>query len=134
MSSLTIDLPESVFSVLKRIADDSQRSVQDVAREVITQNMPLEKGLPPSIAKELAEMPSFSDERLWELGRTRLSLADNERLEELHYRKLDGSITIAERDEQRQLLTECDRIMLVRAQAASLSKERGYDVSPLLQA
>jgi hypothetical protein len=133
MQSLTVDIPEPVFVALKRIADDAQRTVQEVAQEVITANVRLDDGLPPGTAEELAQMPLMADEELWQAGRAGFPAADAKRLEDLYYRKIDGSVTTEEREEQRKLLAAGNRVMLIRAQAAALLKARGHDVSVLLQ-
>jgi hypothetical protein len=133
MQSLTIDLPETVIALLKQCADHTQRTVQEVAREVISANVPLEPGISPMLAEELARMPQMSDAELWQAARMRVSSDDSDRLEELHYEKMNGGLSEEERDEQRRLLAVCDRVMLIRAQAAVLLKQRGHDISVLLK-
>jgi hypothetical protein len=133
MQSLTVDIPEPVFLALKRIADDAQRSVQEVAQEVITAHVRLDDGLPPGTADELAKMPPMTDAELWSTAQTRVPAEQAARLEDLHYRKVAGSMTAEDCRQQRELLAASNRVMLIRAQAAALLKARGHDVSVLLK-
>jgi hypothetical protein len=129
MQSITIDIPEPVFVALKRQADDQRRSIQEVAREVLTSNVPLDDGLPPALAQELAEMMHKGDAELWELAQIRVPAEDSDRLDEIHYRRSAGIAAPEERTEELRLIEVCNRVMLVRAQAAALLKQRGHDVS-----
>jgi hypothetical protein len=53
-----------------------------------------------------------------------------ERLEELHYKQQSEGLTTEEREEDQALLALYSETILVRAQAAVLLKQHGYDVSP----
>lgn len=133
MQSINVDIPGPVFESLSRRAEDAQRTVADMARELIVNSVPLDDGISPAVALELAKMPEWSDAELWDAARMRVPTSDSDRLEELNFHGSAGTLTPAERDEQRSLLANCDRVMLVRAQAAVLLKERGHDISVLLQ-
>lgn len=56
---------------------------------------------------------------------------DAERLEALHLKRQREGLRVDEADEARGLTGTYERIMVLRAEAAALLKERGYDVGGL---
>jgi len=77
-------------------------------------------------------MGALDEDALWKAARTRVSARKAARLAALHRRRGRGeALSEAENAEVRRLVRECERVMLVRAQAAVLLKERGYDIAGL---
>jgi hypothetical protein len=88
--------------------------------------------LPPDLERELALLSSLDDEALWLAARSRLSDDDAARSEILHWKRGREGLTEAEAEAVGDLARVYDRLMLVRAQAAVLLKQRGHDISSLL--
>jgi len=70
-----------------------------------------------------------SDAVLWELARSIMSLEQRNRLEALHDKQQREGLTAEEREEDQKLLALYRETMLVRAQAAAVLKQRGYDIT-----
>jgi hypothetical protein len=131
VTRLTIDVPDDLYQRLVERARRSNRSVRAEILDAIASTDQEEIGLPPSLEKELAAMAEANDERLWEIGRTRLPDEYIAEIEELREKSGAGGLTSAEEDRLAWLVQEADRVMLLRAEAAALLKQRGYDVEPL---
>jgi len=58
-----------------------------------------------------------------------MSTEQQERLESLHHKQQSQGLTVEEKAEEQALLALYRETLLVRAQAAVLLKQRGYDVS-----
>ena len=129
---LTIDVPENLYRRLVERARRSNRSVRAEILDAIATTAPDEPGLAPELEAELDALASADDARLWQLGRTGLSDEHIEEIEELRLKSGAGGLTPAEEDRLARLVHETDRVMLVRAEAAALLKQRGHDVEALL--
>jgi hypothetical protein len=73
---------------------------------------------------------SLSDDAaLWQAARATMTAEQRARLEELHDQKREHGLGVDEAAEEEALLALYRETLLVRAQAAVLLKQRGYDVS-----
>ncbi len=81
----------------------------------------------------LAQMTYLNDAALWQAARTTMVEAQRERMEELNAKQQREGLIKTEEEEVQSLLTLYRETILVRAQAAVLLKQRGYDVSDPLQ-
>lgn len=79
----------------------------------------------------LAQMTYLNDAALWQAARSTLMPEQRERLAALHETQQRRPLSGEERAEEQALLKLYREIVLVRAQAAVLLKQRGYDVSYL---
>lgn len=77
-------------------------------------------------------MQNLDDEKLWQSARRHLSKKSTTQLQSLNYKRQREGLTEAEALKSNALLKEYEQIILIRAQAAKLLKERGYDIAPLL--
>lgn len=91
-------------------------------------------GLPPDLVEPLAALALMPDDELWRSARSRLSPEEAGQLEALHHKRGREGLTPEEEQSVAALLRRYERLMLVRAQAAALLKQRGHDVTELLQA
>jgi uncharacterized protein YnzC (UPF0291/DUF896 family) len=127
-TSIVIDIPNSLYATLQSRACGSNRTVQEEAIRVMQLVLP---DWPEPLRSELNGLANLSDDELWAAARTTASSAMMDRLEELSFKRGDEGLTAAEKQEQERWLEECRRIMLVRAHAAVLLKDRGFDISSL---
>jgi hypothetical protein len=74
----------------------------------------------------------LSDDALWATARNRLPQEISMQLEQLNHKQQREGLTEVEAGTLEQLVQEYERMMLLRAQAAVLLKERGYDISNLV--
>ncbi len=131
MQSVTVDLPATLFHRVQERAAKAHRSVEDELVEVVTAALPEFDELPQETTAILAQLSFLDDSALWQAARTRLSPDQAEQLEQLNLKQQREGLTPGERQGRDRLLRHYEQTMLVRAQAAVLLQERGYDVSDL---
>jgi hypothetical protein len=90
--------------------------------------------LSPEIIEILESLQYLGEEDLWHLAQQGMSLEAGQELEALHAKQRDQGLSATEDAARARLIYEYERAMLIRAQAASLLKSRGQDVSVLLGA
>ena len=78
-------------------------------------------------------MAYLNDAALWQAARATMSAEQRDRLEALHHQQQRQGLTAEEQAEEQALLALYRETLLVRAQAAVLLKQRGYDVSDTRQ-
>ncbi|WP_437755689.1 hypothetical protein [Sorangium sp. So ce1389] len=130
--SVTLNLPEPLYQRLKRRAEQAQRAVEDELLDVVAAAVPVGDDLPAELTEALSPLALLDDEALWRAARTRLSSETAEELEQLHHKRQREGLSASEAERAAALLRHYERVMLVRAQAAALLKERGHDISVLL--
>lgn len=128
--TLTVTLPETTYRWLKRTAELTYRSMDEVLAVTLNVGMNISPDLPPDLANELNAMISFTDEALWAATHPSLSPAAQSRLEQLSHKGGERALTSAETAEQAELLTAYDHSVLRRAQALAVLAFRGHPLSP----
>ena len=134
--SVTLSVPEDIYVMLKRRAEQTQRSVEAELLEVLAKELPTattttiqDSAIPASLRTELDAMVQLNDKALWKAARSHLSAKDAAKLEALHHKSHAKSLTYAELQTKDELLRQYNYYMRLRARAAVLLKQRGYDVS-----
>lgn len=125
---IAIDLPESTYRKLKRAAEKTYRSVDEVLHSAIESSLPAPPDAPPELARELAAMHLFSDDALWAAAKPSLSLAGQTRLMQLNQLAGQRKLTTAETAEHQDLLAAYYHSLLRRAQALAILAQRGHPV------
>jgi hypothetical protein len=106
-----------------------QRPVEEFLLDTVTTALPLLDDLPPESVEDMAALALLNDKALWRVAQSTLSKAAQKRLDWLLDQQGRRELTPAEQQELDQLLHEYERVVLTRAQAVVLLKQRGYDVS-----
>lgn len=88
--------------------------------------------MPPAVAERLAFLDALDDAALWQAAHTRVAQQDGERMADLNDKAQREGLTAAEVDEQTALIDRCEDVMLIRARATFMLKQRGYDIHDLL--
>ena len=131
--AITLQLPDSLYERFKRRADEARRTIEAEVLDVMAQAAPETEELPPDLADALTQLEVFEDEALWKLAHSRLSLEESTELEDLHLKRQSVGLTPQENARTAFLVGQYERAMVLRAHAARVLKERGHDVSCLLQ-
>lgn len=128
--TVTIQLPGSIYEQVEQRAAASHRSIEaEIVEAVATA---LSEDLDPDFEETLQGMFVLDDEALWRAVRLRMPEEDSARLEDLHWKRQSSGLDAKEVEESSRLVRLYERTMLVRAQAAKLLHERGYDVASVL--
>ena len=120
LQQITISLPEKIYRQIQQHSQQMQRSVADEVAAVVTASLP-----------EQAQLSPFMDDELWQAARNTVPADKAARMQELVEKQQLEGLTEAEKAEAELLSHFFNRVMLVRAKAAALLQERGYDVDSL---
>lgn len=129
VQAITLNLPETVYEQIRRAAEKAQRPVNEVLVEAVMAVAPVIGIAPEELRTALAQMAYLNDAALWQAARATMTAEQRERLEALHDKQQCEELTAEEQAEEQALLVLYRETLLVRAQAAVLLKQRGYDVS-----
>lgn len=127
--TLTLQLPDEVYSRLELSARATRRPVEDLVVQT------LKAGLPPSVddlpqAEQASylEMEQLADNELLKVAGAKLSSAKQRRLSALLRKNQAGSLTDQERGQLDQLSAEARRITQRKAHAFGLLRWRGRPI------
>lgn len=132
--AITLELPEPLYRRIVQRAAGARHSIEDELTVVLSDALAESAtGLPAALEEELAQMQFLDDDSLWRAALLRVPDASADRLEALAEKRQTEGLSNAESQEVEQLLNLADRVMLIRAQAAVLLKERGHDITKLVE-
>jgi len=126
---VSVNLPRHLYERIRRAAERRQRPVDEVLIEAISAAAPTLETPQSDMRSALAQMAYLNDAALWQAARSTLPPALRQRLEALHTRQQRAGLSADEQTEAERLEQLYRDTLLVRAQAAVLLKQRGYDVS-----
>lgn len=124
---ITVELLVSVAERLREEANRQNRPVRDLVRELILERWDNLPPLPPEVEAELEAFHSLSDDVLWLVARSSLTIEEQKELARLNAKI--QPLGTAEESRREALLAAYDRTVLRRAQAAVILQSRGYDLS-----
>lgn len=127
--TLTVNLPSELYVRIKKRADESRRSVEEEAIELLAATVPAEGQFGAEIQQSLDLLDNAAVERA---ARSRLASELATELELLHFKQQREGLTEAESARCAELVSAYEQSMLVRAHAAALLKKRGVDVPHLV--
>lgn len=126
--NIMLDLPDPIVEHLESTSRMQQRSVEDLIRELVIQNWQPLPRLPDDVEAELAVFPNLSNEVLWLLARSTLTAEEQNTLAALNSAAKMRALASAEAERLETLLDLYDRMLVRRAQAATILQQRGYDL------
>lgn len=137
MQTLELTLTNELYQQVKQRAGQTNRTVQAeviaaVEALLATDNLAVE--LPPTLAEELAQLPFLDNDHLWQAARQVAPAEKNKRMQALVLKQQAEGLTPTEQEEAQQLQFYAHRLMLIRAEAAVLLQQRGFNISTLRQA
>jgi len=132
VQSVTLNLPSALYARLKQRADRSRRSVEAELLELVATAVQVAGELPADLSEAISPLILLDDEALWRAARSRLAPEAAAEMERLHLKRQHEGLSEAEAQTLAGLVRQYERAMLVRAQAAALLKQRGFDVSELI--
>ena len=132
--AVTLRVPLPVYEFFKNRAEQTHRTVEGELLEVAATVAAEEDRLSSDLAEAVAGLEVLDDDTLLRAARSRFPTEQQDQLEALNFKQQSEGLAPTERQQQEQLLNASDRVMLVRAHAAKLLKERGHDISELLGA
>jgi hypothetical protein len=126
---ITLTLPEDISARVRQIAETTSQPVEQIVLEHLKSLSIQLPPLPPDDQAELDALHHLSDDALWTIAREQVSEDAQARAHTLMDKNSRGTITDAEADELEKLVQRADRVMLRKAEAAAILKERGFAFS-----
>ncbi|MCO5193146.1 MAG: hypothetical protein M9928_11510 [Anaerolineae bacterium] len=127
--TLTLTVPAAIY---RQIEARAKRTGRTLNAEVVAL---LEKSLAgdgfPTTGAFLAQLALLTDTELWLAAAVRARPEEDLLMQQLLDKRQRTGLTALENDSLQQLATHFERIMLTRARAAALLKQRGHDVTTL---
>lgn len=129
IQTVTLDLPEALYRQIQRAAKRVKRPINDILIEAVTAVAPVVDTASSELRSSLAQMAYLNDATLLQAARSTIPVEQRERLELLHHEQQGRALTAEENAEEQALVALYRETILVRAQAAVLLKQRGYNIS-----
>jgi hypothetical protein len=127
--TVTLQLPNPLYERMRCAAQALQRPVEKLLLDAVTTGMSLLDDLTPELVDEMSALALLNDAALWRAARHVLTSEQQAQLNALLDEKGRGEFTPEKQRILDHLLAEYERVTLVRAQAAILLQQRGYDIS-----
>jgi hypothetical protein len=126
MTDLTLTIPDELYERAKHIAESTSQPIEQVILQHL-QTLPAPLPiLPDDVQAELDALKYLSDDALWTIAREQMPDVVQSRAHDLMNRNSQGTLSEAERSELDALVERADRLMVRKAEAAALLRERGY--------
>lgn len=124
---VTLPLPEPLYQRFQQLAQATHQSLTDVLLHAVEVGSPPDwQSAPAEFQAELAALDRLPDRALWQIARSRVTVAETARYQELLDKNSEGALTAEEQAELVGLRTDADRLMLRKAHAAALRRGRGH--------
>ncbi len=127
--TVSIEVPESTYGKLKRAAELTHRSVDEMLTSTIDAALVAPPDLPQGLSIELAAMNMMSDSALFLALNPNLATQKYKRFQQLNEEAQKRDLTQAEEAEQDRLLDLYQQAVLRRAQAMAILHQRGHELS-----
>lgn len=131
--AVTVNLPGPLYERLARRATKTHRTVEAELVDAVATVLDEPGELPVDMAEAISALHLLEDADLWRAARQGLAAERAAEIEELHQKRQSEGLSASELEALATLMKEYTRTMLVRARSAALLKQRGHDVSDLLQ-
>jgi hypothetical protein len=131
--TVVVTLPGDFYQRVKERAEYAHHSVADELLTLVETALE-DEPIPLDIREAVASLPVLDDAALWQAARARLSPADSDEVEALHFKQQRGGLTEAEKHRLAGLMHRYEKALLIRSHALLILKERGKDIAPLLDA
>ncbi len=130
--AVTLHLEAPLYDYFRQRAEHKHRSLEAELLETVEAAGPQAQELPPALARAVAELPGLDDEALGRVARDHLPQPAAAELEALNLKQQREGLSRTEEDALDRLTEAYERFFLLRAEAASLLRRRGHDVSELI--
>jgi plasmid stability protein len=127
--TLTVAVPDQIFTRIRDRARQANRTVEAEVLDVLADAVSTEDRLPPDLQAAIDSLELLDEPALRRAFESRLSAEASSELESLHFKERREGLTPDEDQRRRDLIRQYERAMLVRARAAALLRQRGCNVS-----
>jgi hypothetical protein len=129
--TVILELPQTIYQPVSRMAEATNRPLEDLLVGALQASLPPLDGLPPELVEELVKLERLDDESLWQAMTSQVPQEQQSALNHLLDKNQAGTLSAQEREELNRLQREADRVMLRKARAAVLLRFRGHRLPTL---
>jgi hypothetical protein len=126
---ITVTLPEDISTRVRQIAETTSQSVEQIVLDHLKSLTIQLPPLPVDDQVELDALHHLSDDALWTIAREQVPEAAQARAHTLMEKNSRGTIADDEAAELDKLVQRADRVMLRKAEAATILRGRGFAFS-----
>jgi hypothetical protein len=120
---IILTVPENISDIARTLAEKTAKPAEQVLLEYLeTLALPV---LPPDEQAELDALKHLSDDTLWTIAREQMPDAVQTRANVLMDKNASHTLADAEESELQTLVERADRLMVRKAAAAAILRERG---------
>jgi hypothetical protein len=129
-TTITVNFPKPVFQRLRHQAMVFKRPIDDVVVQTVKKGLPfwLDE-IPTDFENELSRLDNLGISQLRKLAKSKLPMAKQRKLDRLLQKNNMGTITLNELAELDDVQLEASFLMLKKAKALALLKNRGHSLS-----
>jgi hypothetical protein len=125
-NQLQITIPQDIVNRAQHLADALSKPVEDVLLEHLNTLTIDVSQLPDDIQGELNALQYLSDDALWTIAREQMPADEQKIAHRLMSKNTQGTITNDERIILETYVERSDRLMLRKAEAATILQKRGH--------
>jgi hypothetical protein len=130
MSDYTITIPEALYNEARNIAEETERSVDEVIRTQLELSLAQSRlNLPEDEQEELKALAHLSDDTLWTIAREQMPRQKQEQMQALMQNNSSGTISVEELSQLEYLVEQGQRLTLRKAEAMRLLMQRGFSIN-----
>ena len=126
---ITLSVPSEIYERVRQLADENDQSVEEVLVKLLKTTL-RSPSLPLSEQQELDALASLSEDALWTIAREQMSANKQNLMRRLMEGNNQGTLRPDEKATLETLVEDGHQLMLRKAQAAVILKERGFEISP----
>jgi hypothetical protein len=126
--TVTLQVPGQLYARARQTAGN-QQALEQLLVSAMVSGLSLLDDLPDEMIMDMATLALLNDRALWRVARQTMPEEHYERMDELLALKSQNLLSAVQQQELDTYLAEYDRIVLQRAHAAVLLKQRDYDLS-----
>lgn len=127
--TITLQVPGQLYARAKQAAGQDQQRLEQLLVSAMTSGLSLLNDLPDDIVLDMATLALLNDRALWRVARQTMTADHYQAMDHLLSIKKKSKLNADQEQELRNYLAEYDMMILQRAHAAVLLKQRGYDLS-----
>ncbi len=124
--TITVSLPDDLSAKVHAIAKNNNQSVEEVMVNYVRSFAEPLPNLAPDVQAELDALQYLSDDILWTIAQKQMSSKAQSHARDLMTKNNHEPLTQTEQSELDQLVEQADHLMLLKAEAANILRQRGH--------
>lgn len=127
--TVTLQIPAPLYARAKQAVGKDNAALEQLLISALASGFSLLDDLPDDMVTDIAAFALLNDSALWRIARRTMAPDHYQRLDELLTQQKQRALEASQQQALDSYLAEYDTIVLQRAHAAVLLKQRGYDLS-----